>query len=308
MDLSIVIPVYNEEKNVALLHQSIRNTLDKTDFKYEIVFVDDGSTDNTFNILNNLKKVKIIKFRKNFGQTAAMMAGFKEAKGSVIVSMDGDLQNDPSDIPKLIEKLNEGYDAVSGWRYNRKDSFSKVLFSKFANSFRQLLIKDPVHDSGCSLRAYKKECLSEIELYGEMHRYIPAILNWKGFKLSEIKVNHFPRKNGKTKYNMWRIHKGFMDLMNVWFWRKYSSRPLHIFGGSGLFLTLLGFILGVTLLIARQIYGYSLGQSQLPLLAVLMVVIGVQFFISGLLADISIKNYYGHNGRKTYSIEKILEK
>ena len=141
-----------------------------------------------------------------------------------------------------------------------------------------------------------------------MHRYIPAILNWKGFKLSEIKVNHFPRKNGKTKYNMWRIHKGFMDLMNVWFWRKYSSRPLHIFGGSGLFLTLLGFILGVTLLIARQIYGYSLGQSQLPLLAVLMVVIGVQFFISGLLADISIKNYYGHNGRKTYSIEKILEK
>ena len=307
MDLSIVIPVYNEEKNVALLHQSIRNTLDKTDFKYEIIFVDDGSTDNTFNILNNLKKVKIIKFRKNFGQTAAMMAGFENSNGKVIVSLDGDLQNDPSDIPKLLDKLNEGYDVVSGWRYNRQDSFGKKTFSKIANSFRQLLVKDPIHDSGCSLRAYKKECFSDLQLHGEMHRYIPAILAWKGFKLDEVKVNHLPRKFGKTKYNMWRVLKGFMDLINVWFWRKYSNRPLHIFGGFGIILTLFGFVLGLSLLIARQFYGLSLGQSQLPLLAVLMVVIGVQFFISGLMADISIKNYYS-NGRRTYSIEKIVEK
>jgi len=307
MDLSIVIPVYNEEKNVALLHQSIRNTLDKTDFKYEIIFVDDGSTDNTFNILNNLKKVKIIKFRKNFGQTAAMMAGFENSNGKVIVSLDGDLQNDPSDIPKLLDKLNEGYDVVSGWRYNRQDSFGKKAFSKIANSFRQLLVKDPIHDSGCSLRAYKKECFSDLQLHGEMHRYIPAILAWKGFKLDEVKVNHLPRKYGKTKYNMWRVTKGFMDLINVWFWRKYSNRPLHIFGGFGLILTLFGFVLGISLLILRQFYGMSLGQSQLPLLAVLMVVIGVQFFISGLMADISIKNYYS-NGRRTYSIEKIVEK
>ena len=307
MDLSIVIPVYNEEKNVALLHQTIRNTLDKTDFKYEIIFVDDGSTDNTFNILNNLKKVKIIKFRKNFGQTAAMMAGFENSNGKVIVSLDGDLQNDPSDIPKLLDKLNEGYDVVSGWRYNRQDSFGKKTFSKIANSFRQLLVKDPIHDSGCSLRAYKKECFSDLQLHGEMHRYIPAILAWKGFKLDEVKVNHLPRKYGKTKYNMWRVTKGFMDLINVWFWRKYSNRPLHIFGGFGIILSLLGFILGLSLIVARQFYGLSLGQSQLPLLAVLMVVIGVQFFISGLMADISIKNYYS-NGRRTYSIEKIVEK
>ncbi|HLD10627.1 MAG TPA: glycosyltransferase family 2 protein [Candidatus Nanoarchaeia archaeon] len=307
MDLSIVIPVYNEEKNVALLHQTIRNTLDKTDFKYEIIFVDDGSTDNTFNILNNLKKVKIIKFRKNFGQTAAMMAGFENSNGKVIVSLDGDLQNDPSDIPKLLDKLNEGYDVVSGWRYNRQDSFGKKTFSKIANSFRQLLVKDPIHDSGCSLRAYKKECFSDLQLHGEMHRYIPAILAWKGFKLDEVKVNHLPRKFGKTKYNMWRVLKGFMDLINVWFWRKYSNRPLHIFGGFGIILSLLGFILGLSLIVARQFYGLSLGQSQLPLLAVLMVVIGVQFFISGLMADISIKNYYS-NGRRTYSIEKIVEK
>ena len=307
MDLSIVIPVYNEEKNVALLHQTIRNTLDKTDFKYEIIFVDDGSTDNTFNILNNLKKVKIIKFRKNFGQTAAMMAGFENSNGKVIVSLDGDLQNDPSDIPKLLDKLNEGYDVVSGWRYNRQDSFGKKAFSKIANSFRQLLVKDPIHDSGCSLRAYKKECFSDLQLHGEMHRYIPAILAWKGFKLDEVKVNHLPRKYGKTKYNMWRVTKGFMDLINVWFWRKYSNRPLHIFGGFGIILSLLGFILGLSLIVARQFYGMSLGQSQLPLLAVLIVVIGVQFFISGLMADISIKNYYS-NGRRTYSIEKIVEK
>ena len=307
MDLSIVIPVYNEEKNVALLHQTIRNTLDKTDFKYEIIFVDDGSTDNTFNILNNLKKVKIIKFRKNFGQTAAMMAGFENSNGKVIVSLDGDLQNDPSDIPKLLDKLNEGYDVVSGWRYNRQDSFGKKAFSKIANSFRQLLVKDPIHDSGCSLRAYKKECFSDLQLHGEMHRYIPAILAWKGFKLDEVKVNHLPRKYGKTKYNMWRVLKGFMDLINVWFWRKYSNRPLHIFGGFGIILSLLGFILGLSLIVARQFYGMSLGQSQLPLLAVLIVVIGVQFFISGLMADISIKNYYS-NGRRTYSIEKIVEK
>ena len=306
MEISVVIPVYNEEGNVRILHSEIKKVMDSLGKKYEIMFVDDGSNDNTFNELAKLN-AKTIKFRKNFGQTAALAAGFEHAKGNVIVTMDGDLQNDPKDIPVLLAKINEGYDVVSGWRVNRHDTFGKKLASKIANRMRRVLINERIHDSGCALKAYKKECLSDIDLMGEMHRYLPAILGWKGFKIGEVKVNHRPRSHGRTKYGTARIVKGFMDLLNVLFWKKYSNRPLHVFGGLGLVLTTLGFLMGIGLLIARQFFHYSLGASQLPLLAVLMAVIGIQFFISGLMADISIKNYY-KNGRKTYSIEKIVEK
>ncbi|MEM4245386.1 MAG: glycosyltransferase family 2 protein [Candidatus Nanoarchaeia archaeon] len=306
MDISIVIPVYNEERNVRILYDEIKKTMDHLGKKYEVIFVDDGSTDNTFNELTKLN-AKVIKFRKNFGQTAALAAGFDHAKGNVIITMDGDLQNDPKDIPLLLTKINEGYDVVSGWRWKRHDTFTKKLASKIANKMRRVLINERIHDSGCSLKAYKKECFHDIDLMGEMHRYLPAILGWKGFKIGEVKVSHRPRSYGKTKYGGGRIVKGFLDLLNVLFWRKYSNRPLHMFGGFGLLLTTCGFLLGIGLLIARQFFHYSLGASQLPLLAVLMAVIGIQFFISGLMADISIKNYY-KNGRKTYSIEKIVEK
>ena len=305
-DISIVIPVYNEESNIPLLYSQLTKAMKP--YNYEIIFVDDGSTDNTFDALLKIKDshLKIIKLRRNFGQTAALSAGFSNSSGKIIVQMDGDLQNDPFDIPKLINSI-DGYDMVSGWRFDRKDSFSKKIFSKVANSFRRLLIKDPVHDSGCSLKAYKKECFDEIDLYGDMHRYIPALLNWKGFKIGEVKVNHFSRKFGETKYGYERLLRGLLDLLNILFWRKYSSRPLHLFGAVGILLSFIGFALGLFLLIARQFLGYSLGQSQLPLLAVLLAIIGIQFFISGLMADISIKNYY-NNGKKTYSIEKIVEK
>ena len=303
-DISIVIPVYNEEANISILYSQLKKAL--KDYNYEIIFIDDGSTDSTFEILNKLKDIKIIKFRKNFGQTAALSAGFREAKGSIIVQMDGDLQNDPFDIPKLISSI-DGYDMVSGWRFDRKDSFSKKILSKVANSFRRLLIHDPVHDSGCSLKAYKRECFNEIDLYGDMHRYIPALLGWKGFKIGEVKVNHFQRKFGETKYNYKRLFRGLLDLLNILFWRKYSSRPLHLFGALGILLSSLGLLLGFVLLVLRLLGLKNLGESQLPLLAVLLVVIGIQFFISGLMADISIKNYYS-NGKKTYSIEKIIEK
>ena len=303
-DISIVIPVYNEEANISILYSQLKKAL--KDYNYEIIFIDDGSTDSTFEILNKLKDIKIIKFRKNFGQTAALSAGFREAKGSIIVQMDGDLQNDPFDIPKLISSI-DGYDMVSGWRFDRKDSFSKKILSKFANCFRRLLIHDPVHDSGCSLKAYKRECFNEIDLYGDMHRYIPALLGWKGFKIGEVKVNHFQRKFGETKYNYKRLFRGLLDLLNILFWRKYSSRPLHLFGALGILLSSLGLLLGFVLLVLRLLGLKNLGESQLPLLAVLLVVIGIQFFISGLMADISIKNYYS-NGKKTYSIEKIIEK
>ena len=305
-DISIVIPVYNEENNVEMLHSQIKGVLKKQ--SYEIIFVDDGSTDNTFNTLNKINDshLKIIKFRRNFGQTAALSAGFSNSSGKIIVQMDGDLQNDPFDIPKLIDNI-DGYDMVSGWRFDRKDSFSKKILSKFANCFRRLLIHDPVHDSGCSLKAYKRECFNEIDLYGDMHRYIPALLGWKGFKIGEVKVNHFQRKFGETKYNYKRLFRGLLDLLNILFWRKYSSRPLHLFGALGILLSSLGLLLGFVLLVLRLLGLKNLGESQLPLLAVLLVVIGIQFFISGLMADISIKNYYS-NGKKTYSIEKIIEK
>jgi len=308
MDISIVIPVFNEEENVSILHGKLVSVLNKIGKKYEIIFVDDGSKDKTFVNLFNLKPVKIVRHRTNFGQTAAMLSGIRESKGKIIITMDGDLQNDPEDIPLLLEKMDEGFDVVSGWRANRKDTFGKRIFSKIANKLRGMLIKDPIHDSGCSLKAYKRECFDEIDLYGEMHRYIPALLNWKGFKISEVKVKHFKRKFGKTKYGLGRILKGFMDLINVWFWRKFSSRPLHIFGGLGIVLGILGGLFGLYLGYLRLTGRISLVNSSLPLLAILMVIIGVQLFVSGLLADIAVKSYYGHNGRKTYSIKEIVEK
>jgi len=306
MDISVVIPVYNEEENVSILYSEIKKAMDSIGKKYEIIFIDDGSTDRTFEELFKTK-AKIIKFRKNFGQTAALSAGFSHAKGKVIVTMDGDLQNDPADIPVLLAKIDEGYDVVSGWRWKRHDKMGKRIASKIANRLRTYLINERIHDSGCALKAYRRECFDEIDLMGEMHRYLPAILGWKGFKIGEVKVNHRARSYGRTKYGVTRVVKGFMDLINVVFWRKYSNRPLHVFGGIGIVMGTLGVIMGILLLIARQFFGYKLGQSQLPLLAVLMAIIGVQFFISGLMADISVKNYY-KNGRKTYSIEKVVEK
>ena len=308
MKISVVIPVYNEEQNVSLLHKKLSELLSRMKQKYEIIFVDDGSTDNTFRELSKLKNANVIKFRKNFGQTAAMSAGFREAKGDIIISMDGDLQNNPEDIPRLVNKIQEGYDVVCGWRIQRNDTFTKKLLSRIANTLRRILITEAVHDSGCSLKAYRRECFEDIDLYGEMHRYIPALLGWKGFKITEIKVSHHQRKYGKTKYGYARVAKGLMDLINVLFWRKYSTRPLHLFGGTGLVLSMLGLLLGFGLVVARHFYGYALATSNLPLLAVFLFVIGLQFFISGLMADISVKNYYGTNGRRNYSIEKIVKK
>ena len=222
--------------------------------------------------------------------------------------MDGDLQNDPADIPLLLMKMNEGYDVVSGWRADRHDKLSKKLFSRLANKLRNYLIRDPIHDSGCSLKAFKRECFDDIDLYGEMHRYIPALLGWKGFRIGEVKVRHYSRKFGKTKYGLKRVFRGFMDLINVWFWRKYSSRPLHVFGGLGIILMFVSGVFGMYLMYLRLFGKISLVNSSLPSLAILGMIIGVQFFISGLLADIAIKNYFGSNGRKTYSIQTIIER
>ncbi|MBI2546192.1 glycosyltransferase family 2 protein [Candidatus Woesearchaeota archaeon] len=311
IEISVVIPAYNEQENVELLYRKLKPVLDKLRKKHEIIIVDDGSTDKTFGVLKQLhgkdNSVKVIKFRRNFGQTAAFDAGFKQAAGNVIITMDADLQNDPEDIPKLLAKLDEGWDVVAGWRVNRKDSFSKRMFSIFANMFRMLLNdKLRIHDSGCSLKAYRKECLDDLDLYGEMHRFIPSLLAWKGFRIAEVAVKHNPRKFGKSKYNLTRLLKGFLDLLVVNFWMKYSARPIHLFGGFGVLSLVAGFIINVYMVWLKFWRGATLSNRPLLLLGVMLVLLGVVLLVFGILADIMVKVYY-RSPRTAYSIEKKLE-
>ena len=219
--------------------------------------------------------------------------------------MDGDGQNPPNEIPKLIAKINEGFDVVSGWRYKRKDNFSKKFLSRGANFLRKFLVKDRIHDSGCTLKAYRKECFDHINLYGEIHRFIPAMLAWKGFRVTEVKVEHRERQTGITKYNWKRVVKGFIDMWSVWFWRKYSSRPLHLFGGVGFLFIFIGALLGLGLGIGRLLRLFSLQNKIWPIVAIFMILVGIQLFVAGILADIAIKTYYD-KGNNFYSIKKII--
>ncbi len=217
--LSVVVPLYNEEGNVAELYRKIYEAVQKIGRPFEIIFIDDGSKDRTLEVAKKLSPLKLIAFRKNFGQTAAFDAGFKEAKGEIIITLDGDLQNDPADIPLLLEKMTEGYDVVSGWRHKRQDPWSKKIPSRIANLLRKILIHDDIHDSGCSLKAYKRECFKDLDFFGEMHRFIPAILQLEGYRVGEVIVSHHPRIHGVTKYNWKRGIKGFVDMISIWFWR-----------------------------------------------------------------------------------------
>lgn len=304
---SVIVPAYNEEEAAAPLHAEIKSVMERLGQPYEIIFVDDGSTDATFERLSALSPIKIIRFRKNFGQTAALDAGFKNAVGEIFITLDGDGQNDPADIPKLLEKMNEGYDLVSGWRKNRKDDFSKRFISRSANFLRRFLVADHIKDSGCTLKTYHRECFDDLDLFGEIHRFIPAMLKWKGFTIGEVEVNHRFRTAGKTKYNWKRMVKGFADMVSVWFWRKYSGRPLHLFGGLGILFGGAGFVLGLALAILRIFKLISLQNSIWPLVSVFLVLAGIQLFISGLLADIAIKTYY-NSKRSVYTIREIVEK
>jgi len=309
--LSIIIPFYNEEANIKPLYEGIKSVLTRLDRKHEIIFVDDGSNDSTFkNMLRIHEKdssVKIIKFRKNFGQSAALKAGFDNAKGDFVISMDGDLQNDPADIPQLLEKIEkEDYDVVCGWRADRKDPLFKKVISKFANLIRRNITSEFIHDSGCTFRAYRNGCVKGLDLFGETHRYIPAMLLWRGYRVTEVKVRHDQRKFGTTKYGWQRIIKGFLDLIVISFWQKFSVRPIHVFGGLGLLLSITGILLGGYMGIQRLLFGGSLADRPMFLLAILMVIIGVQFVVSGILADIMLKVYYGQNERKNYLIEKVV--
>ena len=308
MKLSIVVPVFNEEGNIATLHKEIKTVCDSRHYTYEIIFVDDGSTDNTVAVCKMLTPLRLIRFRKNFGQTAAMDAGIKAAKGDLIITMDGDGQNDPADIPKMIDYLeSKGLDVVSGWRKNRKDSIGKRFISRVANLLRYLFIHDGIHDSGCTLKVYKAECFHGLNLYGEQHRFIPAILKIKGFQVGEIVVNHRARKSGKTKYNWKRTVKGFVDLLSVWFWNKFASRPLHLLGGAGMCFIGLGFVCGVWSLVLF-FQGRKMSNNIFPpLLTVFFVVIGLLLFVFGLMSEIMMKIYYGVHVDMPYSIKEEIE-
>ena len=304
---SVIVPIYNEQDALVDLHKSIRKVLDSFTDTSEIIFINDGSTDKSLERMKTLSPLKIINFRKNFGQTAALDAGIKASQGEIIITLDGDGQNPPSEIPKLLKKMFAGnYDVVSGWRYQRKDSLGKKITSRGANFLRGFLVKDEIHDSGCTLKAYRHECFSDIDLHGEMHRFIPAILKWQGYKMGEMKVEHKERTTGKTKYNWKRTIKGFVDMWSVWFWRKYSARPLHLFGGLGLLSGTAGFALGLYLAVARILGYISLQKSVWPLISVFLVLVGLQLFISGLLADVAIKTYY-KDGKQSYNIKEIIE-
>ncbi len=302
---SVIIPVYNEEANVKKLHKEIVQIMEKLEKAYEIIFVDDGSTDKTFLNLKKLKPIKIIQLRRNRGQSAALDAGIKNSQGKYIITMDGDGQNDPKDIPRLIKELKKNeYDFVCGWRHERKDPWIRSFISAGARKLRKPLVSDGVHDSGCTLRVYKSECFNDIDLHGELHRMLPAILRWQGFKIGELKVNHRPRKHGKTHYNWKRIIKGFLDMLNVWFWRKYQSRPLHLFGTLGLFFTGVSILLTVYLAVLKIFFGYGLSDKIWPLVATTGFITGIQFLVFGLLADLIIKN---QPDKQFYHVKKIVE-
>jgi glycosyltransferase involved in cell wall biosynthesis len=303
---SVVVPVFNEQGNVLKLFNEIKTVMEKLG-NYEIIFVDDGSFDNTVSALSNVKGLTLIELRKNFGQSLALSAGIDAAKGEIIITMDGDLQNDPADIPKLIAKLDSGYDAVSGWRYNRKDSFSKRVASRLQNFMRHFFIRDPLHDAGCSLKAYRRECLSDLELYGEFHRYIAEMVIIRGFKVGEVKVNHRPRISGDSKYgNLKRAVKGNLDLGVIWFWQKYAGRPLHLFGGLGLFMLFLGGVAGLWTVYLKLFVGASLSDNFAGIIAVFFVLAGLQLIIGGLLFDLNLRTY--NKDKKRYSIRKITRK
>ncbi len=306
MKYSVVIPVFNEAKNVAVVHAELVQTMNAWGDVYEIIFVNDGSTDNTADVLSTLRPLTLISLRKNFGQSAALDAGIKHSTGEIIITLDGDGQNPPSEIPKLLQVMSKGnFDVVSGWRKKRIDPLMKRFISRGANQLRRIFVKDGIHDSGCSLKVYKRECFENIDLIGEMHRFIPGMLSWYGFRVGETEVEHRPRLHGNTKYNWQRIVKSMIDILAISFWRKYSNRPLHLFGGFSFLFIGGGGALGVYIFIAKLFYHKPFADSNMPLLAVFMVFVGVQLFVSGLLADIAIRHYYSGE-RLPYVVREVI--
>jgi glycosyltransferase involved in cell wall biosynthesis len=310
-DLSVVIPLYNEEANVEPLLAELLGVLRGLGRSYEVICVDDGSRDGTFAQLARVAQrepmVRVIRFRLNFGQTAAMSAGIEAARGSVIVPMDGDLQNDPADIAKLLARLDEGHDVVSGWRRDRKDKeFGRKLPSRVANRLISAISGVRLHDYGCSLKAYRRDVLRDVKLYGEMHRFIPIYASWQGARVTEMEVSHRARKAGKSKYGLNRTMKVLLDLLVVKFLASYATRPIHVFGGFGLFSWLCA-ACAVAWAVYYKVRGLKdFVQTPLPLLAVMFTLVGALSLLMGLLAELVIRTYYESQGKRPYLIAEEL--
>ncbi len=308
--ISVVVPVFDEQDNLRPLYEQITGTLD-AGHSYEILFVDDGSRDDSFAVLAELQKtdpkVRVIRFRKNFGQTAALSAGFEHARGEIIVAMDADLQNDPADVPKMVARLDDGFDVVSGWRKKRHDSVTRRVPSRLANGLISRMTGVKLHDYGCTLKAYRKEALAETKLYGEMHRFIPALASWNGARVTEMVVNHRPRTAGVAKYGLARTWKVMLDLITVSFLGSFSTKPIYVFGGLGLFSAAASIILGLTVLYQKFARNFPMNRNPLLILTAVLMIATIQFILMGLLAELLVRTYHESQDRPTYVIKEILE-
>jgi glycosyltransferase involved in cell wall biosynthesis len=305
--LSVVIPVFNEEQNITPLYRGLKAALKGMRTAHEVIFIDDGSADGSNAVLQGLarndKSVKVIQFRKNFGQTAALAAGVQHAQGEIIVTMDGDGQNDPQDIPRLVGKLEQGYDVASGWRKHREDPlFNKRFPSALANRLISWLTGVRLHDYGCTLKAYRRDILKDVHLYGEMHRFIPAYASWVGARITEMEVSHHPRRHGRSKYGLSRTSSIILDLMTFLFLQRYSTKPIRLFGGVGMTLFCLGVLIGLFVLYRKIIWG-GVWISPMILISFLFITMGVMFILLGLIAEIIIRTYHESQKKPIYAIK-----
>jgi len=306
LDISLVIPVFNERDNLKPLYWKLKQVMDSLGLSYEILFIDDGSLDGSTAVLQQLsqsdQKTRVIEFVRNFGQTAAIAAGFKHARGEIIIPMDADLQNDPEDIPRIIDRLQEGYDVVSCWRSKRKDSWFRVFLSRIANRLISWISGVPLHDYGCTLKAYRHNVVRHIHLYGEMHRFIPIYASWAGARITELEVRHHPRRHGQSKYGLSRTIKVVLDLITIQFLGRFSTKPMYLFGGLG-FLSFSGAtVLSAVTLYQRYFEGVRAHRNPLLILAIFGLIAGLQFVLFGLLAELITRTYHESQNKPTYIV------
>ncbi|HEX6045768.1 MAG TPA: glycosyltransferase family 2 protein [Pyrinomonadaceae bacterium] len=310
-EISIFLPVYNEEPNLQPLHAKLDEALKKLNRSAEIVYVDDGSSDGSLKILREIAeldpRVRVIALRRNYGQTAAMAAGIDAASGKVLIPMDADLQNDPADIARLLSKLDEGYDVVSGWRKNRQDKMiTRKIPSMIANRVISWIGGVPLHDYGCSLKAYRRESLQDVRLYGEMHRFIPIYASWAGARVTEIPVRHHARTMGKSKYGLSRTLKVVFDLMTIKFMASYQTKPIYVFGSFGMFAFAISLLAGLYAVFLKIFHRADFVQTPLPILTIVMFAVGVQFLLMGLLAEMLVRTYHESQAKAIYAVRERL--